>query len=171
MAMVFCRACGKEIHETAPTCPQCGAPQPLAAAASGAAMKSQTVAVLWCAFLGAFGAHRFYLGKVVSGVLYLLFFWTSIPALIALFEAPILAFTSPRNWAARYNGGQPSAPAHWAVKVLSLAGPILTVLGILSAIAIPAFNEYSVRARTAMTQPRINGPIAAASVDAIVRPR
>lgn len=27
MAMVFCRGCGKEIHETAPTCPQCGAPQ------------------------------------------------------------------------------------------------------------------------------------------------
>jgi len=27
MAMVFCRGCGKEIHETAPTCPNCGAPQ------------------------------------------------------------------------------------------------------------------------------------------------
>ena len=25
--MVYCRGCGKEIHETAPTCPQCGAPQ------------------------------------------------------------------------------------------------------------------------------------------------
>lgn len=25
--MVFCRACGKEIHETARHCPQCGAPQ------------------------------------------------------------------------------------------------------------------------------------------------
>lgn len=27
MAMVFCRGCGKEIHETAVSCPQCGAPQ------------------------------------------------------------------------------------------------------------------------------------------------
>jgi hypothetical protein len=25
--MVFCRGCGKEIHETAPACPACGAPQ------------------------------------------------------------------------------------------------------------------------------------------------
>lgn len=25
--MVFCRGCGKEIHETAPTCPHCGAVQ------------------------------------------------------------------------------------------------------------------------------------------------
>ncbi len=27
MTMVFCRGCGKEIHEIAPTCPHCGAPQ------------------------------------------------------------------------------------------------------------------------------------------------
>ncbi len=27
MSMVFCRGCGKEIHESAPLCPQCGAPQ------------------------------------------------------------------------------------------------------------------------------------------------
>jgi hypothetical protein len=25
--MVFCRGCAREIHETAPHCPQCGAPQ------------------------------------------------------------------------------------------------------------------------------------------------
>ncbi|MEQ1531982.1 MAG: DUF4190 domain-containing protein [Sideroxydans sp.] len=24
MAMIFCRGCGKQIHETAPTCPHCG---------------------------------------------------------------------------------------------------------------------------------------------------
>ncbi|MDR3481015.1 MAG: hypothetical protein P4L91_09905 [Burkholderiaceae bacterium] len=27
MGMVYCRGCGKQIHETAPTCPECGAPQ------------------------------------------------------------------------------------------------------------------------------------------------
>ncbi len=27
MGMVFCRGCAKEIHETAPVCPACGAPQ------------------------------------------------------------------------------------------------------------------------------------------------
>ncbi len=27
MSMVFCRACGAQLHETAPTCPRCGAPQ------------------------------------------------------------------------------------------------------------------------------------------------
>lgn len=34
MAMVFCRACAKEIHETAPTCPQCGATQQVAVTAT-----------------------------------------------------------------------------------------------------------------------------------------
>ena len=27
MGMVYCRGCGKEIHESAPTCPICGATQ------------------------------------------------------------------------------------------------------------------------------------------------
>ena len=27
MEMVFCRGCGKEVHETAQNCPHCGAPQ------------------------------------------------------------------------------------------------------------------------------------------------
>ena len=36
MNMVFCRGCGKQIHETAPMCPTCGAPQgvPVATAVS-----------------------------------------------------------------------------------------------------------------------------------------
>ena len=33
--MVFCRGCGKEIHETAPTCPHCGCPQILQATTNG----------------------------------------------------------------------------------------------------------------------------------------
>lgn len=52
MAMVFCRGCGKEIHETAPTCPHCGAPQLLAAkssptVASQAAVQPETVSAGW----------------------------------------------------------------------------------------------------------------------------
>ena len=27
MAMIYCRGCGKEIHEDAQACPKCGAPQ------------------------------------------------------------------------------------------------------------------------------------------------
>ena len=48
--------------------------------------KEKAVAFLLTFFLGAFGGHRFYMGEIGLGVLYLLFFWTLIPALIAFIE-------------------------------------------------------------------------------------
>lgn len=76
--MVFCRGCGKELHESANTCPHCGAPT----AAPGS--KNRTSAALWAFFLGGFGAHKFYLGQTGKGILYILFFWTLIPSFLAL---------------------------------------------------------------------------------------
>ena len=52
------------------------------------ARKSSTTALLLGLFLGGFGAHHFYLGKVSRGILYALFFWTSIPVIVALIECP-----------------------------------------------------------------------------------
>ena len=57
------------------------------------AKKSTTVGVLLALFLGGFGAHRFYLNKIVSGVIYALFFWTFIPAIIALIECFLMSGT------------------------------------------------------------------------------
>ena len=48
--------------------------------------KQPTTALLLCIFLGGLGAHRFYLGKVTSGVLSILFCWTFIPEIISLVE-------------------------------------------------------------------------------------
>ena len=149
MAMVHCRGCGKEIHETAPTCPHCGAPQ--AIVTSAAPLKSQTAAGLWCFFLGSFGAHRFYLGKVVTAVLYLLFCWTSIPAFFAFIDLLLIAFSSPQTWALKYNGGRLSPPVHWIVKLLAIIGPLLFVLGVLGGIALPAYNDYIERSHSAQT--------------------
>ena len=66
--MVHCRACGKEIHESAKVCPQCGAPQALTPAGSD---KRILAAFLLCFFLGWAGAHRFYVGKIGTGILML----------------------------------------------------------------------------------------------------
>ena len=38
----------------------------------GVSRKSKTVALLLCIFLGYFGIHRFYVGKIGTGILYLL---------------------------------------------------------------------------------------------------
>lgn len=43
-------------------------------------------------FLGGLGVHKFYAGKTVKGVLYLVFCWTFIPAIIALVEFFIALF-------------------------------------------------------------------------------
>lgn len=45
------------------------------------------VGVLLAFFLGAFGAHHFYLRRTGLGVLYLCFSWTGITALIGMVEA------------------------------------------------------------------------------------
>lgn len=37
----------------------------------GVSQKSKVVALLLCIFLGCFGVHRFYVGKIGSGILYL----------------------------------------------------------------------------------------------------
>jgi len=37
-------------------------------------------------FLGSLGAHKFYQGKTLQGVLYLLLFWTTLPTWISFIE-------------------------------------------------------------------------------------
>ncbi|WP_423709394.1 NINE protein [Undibacterium sp. WLX3042] len=73
MSMVFCRGCGKEIHETALTCPHCGAPQGTPQETSKSDKRVLPAALL-CFFLGVFGIHRFYVGKIGTGILQLLTF-------------------------------------------------------------------------------------------------
>jgi TM2 domain-containing membrane protein YozV len=65
--MVFCRGCGKEIHESAVSCPQCGAMQTIPTTD-----KRLLPAFLLCFFVGYLGIHRFYVGKIGTGVAQLL---------------------------------------------------------------------------------------------------
>ena len=103
----FCLRCARVLHVSAMTCPGCGAPQldlpgmmPFTAARS----KERVLAVVLAVLLGAFGAHRFYLGHIGLGLLYLLFFWTFIPAIVAFVEAIVWATMNEGDWQARYGG-------------------------------------------------------------------
>lgn len=55
-------------------------------------LKSKTAFVLFAVLLGCIGVHRFYMGDVGLGFLYLLFSWTGIPLVIALIEAVVIGF-------------------------------------------------------------------------------
>jgi hypothetical protein len=85
--------------------------------------------------LGAFGVHKFYLNKIAQGVIYLIFFWTYIPAIIAWVEAIIYLRTTNEAWAAQYGGpvAQPSSAAIGCLWILALA-PLLGILALISLI-------------------------------------
>lgn len=150
MGMIFCHGCGKEIHESAKSCPHCGASQQVQQQADP---KSQNIALVLAALLGAFGAHRFYLGKIASGVFYFLFCWTGIPGLIAFIECFMIAFSSQQDWAKKYNNGTLTPPVHIVLKILMLIFPAILaaslILGIVAAVAIPAYQEYGAKSKVA----------------------
>ncbi len=68
-------------------------------------MKSKSTAIIFCFFLGSIGIHKFYLGENLAGILYLLFCWTWIPAIIAFFEFFSLIFMSDTDFNIKYNKG------------------------------------------------------------------
>ncbi len=69
--MAFCPSCGNEVNEKAVICTKCGVSLNSSSSIAGESDKSFVAALLLCFFLGAFGVHRFYTGKVGTGVLML----------------------------------------------------------------------------------------------------
>jgi TM2 domain-containing membrane protein YozV len=63
--------------------------------------KSKSLAVVLAIFLGSFGAHKFYLGRMRTGVVYLLFSWTGITFFVALFDALNLMLKPAREFRGR----------------------------------------------------------------------
>ncbi len=64
--------------------------------------KNRIVAALLAFFLGGFGIHKFYLGRIGWGIVYLIFFWTFIPAIIAFIEFIMYLCTSDEDFARKY---------------------------------------------------------------------
>ena len=89
-------------------------------------MKDKNIAaILAFPLFGGWGAHKFYLGQVGAGIVYLAFAWTLIPAIIAFFEFIILALMDRDEFNRRHNGSNqlggspvvvnmlPPAPAYY----------------------------------------------------------
>ncbi len=100
----FCFACGTLLDARAELCPSCGIRQmpPPGQSIDSALGRSRIVAALLGIFLGIFGIHKFYLGKTGQGLVYLVFFWTVIPAILGLIEGIWYLTMSDREFQARY---------------------------------------------------------------------
>ena len=64
--------------------------------------KNKVTAGLLAIFLGGFGAHKFYLGRKGKGFLYLLFFWTYIPAIVGFIEGIMYLIASDEDFYRKY---------------------------------------------------------------------
>lgn len=64
--------------------------------------KNKIAAALLAIFLGDFGIHKFYLGRPIQGIIYLILFWTGIPAIIGFFEGVIYLCMSEASFQRKY---------------------------------------------------------------------
>lgn len=72
MALIYCRECGKQVSDTATTCPHCGCKLIVETVVLNKSEKDWLVTLLLCFFLGGFGIHSFYAGKTGIGIVQLL---------------------------------------------------------------------------------------------------
>jgi TM2 domain-containing membrane protein YozV len=101
----YCLECRSIINAKAEICPNCGVrqmPVPTAIGISSASGKNRLVAAIFAILLGGLGIHKFYLGRIGQGIIYLLFCWTFIPMLIGLIEGIVYLTMTDDKFNAKY---------------------------------------------------------------------
>jgi len=103
----YCTDCGSIINARAEICPKCGVrqmatPNSFGLGLTTAGGRSRIAAALFAIILGGIGIHKFYLGRVGQGILYVIFCWTFIPALIGLIEGIIYLTMSDQAFEMKY---------------------------------------------------------------------
>lgn len=94
----YCQECGSLILAKAKICPKCGVRQ----AVTSPSGRNRLTAALFALLLGGIGTHKFYLGKVGMGIVYLLFCWTLIPLIASLIEGIMYLTMTDADFAVTY---------------------------------------------------------------------
>jgi TM2 domain-containing membrane protein YozV len=86
--------------------------------------RDEILGVVLALVLGSFGAHHFYLRRNGWGTVYLVLFWTGIPAILGIIEA----FFMPGR-VRRFNAEQAALLAHSVVQGVTLPPPPVPMAG------------------------------------------
>ncbi len=84
-------------------------------------MKDKNVAAILALFMGGIGVHKFYLGRIGAGILYLVFSLTFIPSILGLIDFFVLALMDKDEFDRRFNGSN-MLPPPVVVNMLPPAG-------------------------------------------------
>ena len=119
----LCPQCGAPVAAGATKCEYCGAAiqqavpqqqataqqpqviyvqQPAANDRSNWPIKNKVVAALLAILLGGLGIHKFYLGQKSKGILYLIFCWTYIPAIVGFIDGILMLMSNDENFMIKY---------------------------------------------------------------------
>lgn len=101
----FCRECGARIRAQAEICPSCGVRQhspPGLFPGTAPNGRNRLAAALFAIFLGGLGIHKFYLGRIGWGVIYLCLCWSFIPSLLGLIEGIVYLSMGDEAFARKY---------------------------------------------------------------------
>ena len=66
-------------------------------------VRNKIVAALLAFLLGGLGIHKFYMNQIGMGILYLLFFWTGIPALLGFIDGIMYLSADDEKFQMKYH--------------------------------------------------------------------
>lgn len=66
-------------------------------------VKSKVAAGVLAIFLGALGIHHFYLGKIGTGLLCIMFCWSGIPTLLGIIDGITILCSNDENFQLKYH--------------------------------------------------------------------
>ena len=101
----FCLSCGYNLESSPPV--SASYPDPYDSVGSPPYQvitpeKNKVVAGLLALFLGSFGAHRFYLGQIGTGFLYLALCWTGISTVVGIVEGIMILTCTDDEFQQKY---------------------------------------------------------------------